>query len=122
MKRVKPTLNVESQIRPELFDYGQEGMKKWLDSIEEWLNRDYIKYPHDILKVATEFASHVYLNERGKRLINDLVRKVNKVFTETTGIDGFAVPYKGWYIALQPNQIKSTDNNGNFSLDDNRFR
>ena len=40
----------------------------------------------------------------------------NVMFTEKTGIDGFDVDYKGWYIALQPNQIKSaTDNVGTFS-------
>lgn len=118
MKRVKPTLNVMSQIKDDMFDFGLDGMKDWLISIEENMNRRNVA--NDILKSATGFASHVYLTERGKRLINDLVLKVNKVFTETTGIDGFAVPYKGWYVALQPNQIKSaTDNSGEFSRENN---
>ena len=119
-KHTKPALKVMAEINSNMFDFGLEGMNEWLERVDDFIDRR--NTPSDILKSATGFASHIYLTERGKRLIDRWLERVNRVFTETTGIDGFTVPYKGWYIALQPNQIKSTDNNGNFSLDDNRFR
>ena len=42
------------------------------------------------------------------------IESINRIFAETTGIDGFLVDYKDWQMALVSNQIKSVENIGTF--------
>lgn len=46
------------------------------------------------------------------------IESINRIFAETTGIDGFLVDYKDWQMALVSNQIKSVDNIGTFDAED----
>ena len=46
------------------------------------------------------------------------IESINRIFAETTGIDGFLVDYKDWQMALVSNQIKSVDNIGTFNSED----
>ena len=82
-------------------------------------NRDFIiKFLNDA-SIDMEYDAR---KEHYNRRFDKVVREASKEFTERTGFDGVEIPYKGWYMVLQPNQIKNIDNNGNFSSEDWNIR
>lgn len=116
-----PYLRQTVDAMPKLFDASKERMLAYVDGLGDRLSKEYIRNAHDILKETTGIASHIYMNQIGNNLIDEVCKKANSYFTEATGYDGFIVDYKGWYIALQSNQVKSINNEGRFSEADNIY-
>lgn len=82
-------------------------------------NMNKVGYENDMTYTIAKMQENVSTS-LSKDLYDRKIREINSKFTSEYGIDGFELDYKGWYMALQPNQVKSaTSNNGDFSNDDN---
>lgn len=93
-------------VRTYLSDKGyEEKAKKAYDSLSRF-------FPSNVNSLLSEAQSYVKDGIYGRNMID-----INRLFVESTGIDGFIVDYKDWQVALLPNQIKSVDNQGTFSAE-----
>lgn len=94
------------------------GLKQKMASLLDRLYSSPYSYGDALYFCQNSIANYIeYYDDGGRELYDRVSRDIANIFTETTGYDGVFVPERSWYIALQPNQIKSVDNIGTFSND-----
>ena len=83
-----------------------------------YLQRELINERREELNGDTSLKYDEYINGYNSRF-DAIAREASKNFTEQTGFDGVIIPYKGWYLALQKDQIKSVYNDGEYKSETN---